>query len=871
LALLERDSYLALLQAHLASARRGQGHTVVINGEAGIGKTSLVEHFVAASDDPRVLWGACEALSTPHPLGPLHDIARAAGGALQERLALGADRAAIFAAVIDALACAPSPATLVLEDIHWADAATLDLIRFLCRRIHRMPALLLLTCRDDASASADLMRVLGEIPARHVTRIALPRLTADAVAKLAAQARHRIAGLHDTTGGNPFFVTELLAHTGDSLPSTVRDAILGKAAPLSAPARDVLDLTAIVPRAIEIALVDAVLAPPLDAIEECVRCGLLHVDGPHLRFRHELARVAVELAMLPLRARSLHARVLAALAGGAAGTAGLARLVHHAHNAGDAEAVLRLTPRAACEAASRGALREAAAHCRTALCYGDALDERRRAELLDDYASYSFEVNDLAAAVPAREAAIELFARIGDVRRQCAALAAHAMPLVRALRNADAEAASRRALALAETLAPGPELARAHAIEAYLRMLNRDYADAIRHSDAAIALAEPLGERAILATAHSSKGAALLFVDHARGRAELARALAIAEGLEDGGAAMADVYMILGVVSGELHDFDAAERHLADGIAFARSRDLDRLTGSMEAWQALCDVRRGRWDLAAERADMVLAREAMGSTNRVMALVALGRLRTRRGDAGIWDILDEALALAARSGTLQRIAPVRGARAEAAYFAGDLECTAHQANAALPLAFDKGHPWFIGELAFWLWKAGALREVPALCAQPYALQIAGRWREAAAAWERLGCPYEEARALADGDEPAQRRALSLLDTLGAKPLAEHLRRRMRDAGVRAVPRGPRPTTRQNAAGLTVRELEVLGLLAEGRQNAQIAARLSRSSRTVDHHLASILAKLDTPTRRDAVAAARRLGILPQDGQMLATK
>jgi DNA-binding CsgD family transcriptional regulator len=268
---------------------------------------------------------------------------------------------------------------------------------------------------------------------------------------------------------------------------------------------------------------------------------------------------------------------------------------------------------------------------------------------------------------------------------------------------------------------------------------------------------------------------------------------------------------------------------------------------------------------------MVLAREAMGSTNRVMALVALGRLRTRRGDAGIWDILDEALALAARSGTLQRIAPVRGARAEAAYFAGDLECTAHQANAALPLALDKGHPWFIGELAFWLWKAGALREVPALCAQPYALQIAGRWREAAAAWERLGCPYEEARALADGDEPAQRRALSLLDTLGAKPLAEHLRRRMRDAGVRAVPRGPRPTTRQNAAGLTVRELEVLGLLAEGRQNAQIAARLSRSSRTVDHHLASILAKLDTPTRRDAVAAARRLGILPQDGQMLATK
>jgi DNA-binding CsgD family transcriptional regulator len=868
LQLLERDSFLSTLRADLAAAAAGDGRTVVVSGEAGIGKTSLVEAFAASGDIARVLWGACEALSTPHPLGPLHDLARTAAGPLKSRLAAGGARAALFTAVIDELAASPSPAVLVLEDIHWADCATLDLVKFLSRRIHRVPALMVVTCRDDVAACQDLTAVLGELPARHVTRIALPRLSPQGVATLAARAMRHIAELHDITGGNPFFVSELLGHAGDSLPSTVRDAVLGKAVGLDDAARDVLDLTAIVPRAIELALVDAVLAPASAAVERCIACGLLQVDGEALRFRHELARVAVEQSLSPLRARTLHARLLAALV---ARGAGLARIVHHAHKAADTAAVLDYAPRAAAEAAARGALREAAAHCRTAFTCADGLTPQRYAELLDDFASYAFEVNDLAAAIPAREAAIELYERTGDLRRQCAALAAHAMPLVRALRNADADAASDRAIALAQALPAGPELAKAHAIAAYLRMLDRDYENAVTHGEKAIALADALGDRAILASAHSSMGAALMFVDHARGCAHLAEALAIADAVEDGGAAKANAYSMLGAASGELYALDAAERHLADGIAFARSRDLDRLAGYMEAWKSLCDVLRGRYDAAAAGAHAVLAREPTGSTNRVVALVALGRLRTRRGEPGLWDILDEALALATRSGTLQRIAPVRGARAEAAWLAGDDECTAHQARAAFALACEKGHPWFIGEGAYWLWKAGELRTPPAPCAEPFALQIAGRWQEAADAWERLGCPYEQARALAEGDEGAQRAALTILDALAAKPLAERLRRQMREAGVKAVPRGPRPSTRQNAAGLTTREIEVLELIAEGRQNAQIAARLSRSPRTVDHHLASILAKLDTANRGEAVAAARKLGILPQVGQAVSPK
>jgi len=222
--------------------------------------------------------------------------------------------------------------------------------------------------------------------------------------------------------------------------------------------------------------------------------------------------------------------------------------------------------------------------------------------------------------------------------------------------------------------------------------------------------------------------------------------------------------------------------------------------------------------------------------------------------------------LAEQAGTLQCVAPVRCARAEAAWFAGDPARVRAEARAAFEQASDQRHPWFAGELAYWLWRSGDLKRVLPGCAEPFALQIAGRWREAAAAWDKIGCPYEQARALADGDETAQREALVIFDRLGASPMADRLLQQMRAAGVRAVPRGPRASTRGNSAGLTTREVQVLALVANGWQNARIAARLSRSPRTVEHHLAGILSKLDASSRSEAVARARARGIIPPPAQ-----
>jgi DNA-binding CsgD family transcriptional regulator len=439
------------------------------------------------------------------------------------------------------------------------------------------------------------------------------------------------------------------------------------------------------------------------------------------------------------------------------------------------------------------------------------------------------------------------------------------MSLVRSLRNAEADAASRRAIALAEALPGGPALARAYATESYLRMLDRDYDEAVAWGEKAIDLAEAADDVATVARARLSTGAARLFVDRDAGRAQLESSLALARRLPDGGAGVADACLMLGTASAELHDFDAAERHLQEGIAFARAHDLDRQAGYMESWETLCDVYRGRWAVAGPRANAVVERQAGSTTNRVVALLALGRLRTRRGDPGGERVLDEALELASRSATLQRLGPVSAARAEAAWLRGDAAAAGREAERCFALAAAKRHPWLLGELAFWRWKAGTLAQPPAGSAEPFRLQMEGHWRDAASAWRAIGCPYEEARALGDGDEPAQREALAMLDRLGAKPLAERIRRDMRQAGVRAVPRGALARTRSNAVGLTAREIEILAFLADGRQNAQIAARLSRSARTVEHHVESILAKLSVASRSEAVAVARKLGLLPQDG------
>jgi len=868
--LLERDAFLCTLDGLLPQAAQEHGRIAVVSGEAGIGKTSVVECFLARHrGTTRVLWGACEALFTPRPLGPLYDIAWQTAAPLRELLAGETNRATLFSEVLDELAQVPT--ILVVEDIHWADEATLDLLTFLARRIQRTRTLLLLTYRDDEVGREHLLRFfLGELPTREVTRLRLPPLSEGAVAALVGHTQRSAQQLHAITGGNPFFLTETLASPLDDVPQTVADAVLARVARRSPQARRLLEIVAVAPSRLERAIVAALCGGDqvaYSALDECVAARLLLVDEGAVAFRHELARQAVEGALAPPRRQSLHAQVLCALlAHGAedhsAAPIALAQLVHHAAAAEEAVQVLRLAPLAARQAAGHGAHREAAAHYRTALRYAEHLEAAPRAELLDALTNELFLTGHMDdAEAPCQEAlalwrALEQHEHVGSSLRQLSSITRYLG------KNAEAERYGMMAVAVLETLPPSRELARAYANLSGLTMVKSDNAQTLLWGERAIALAEQLGDAATLSSALGNMASCELCSGNERGQIKAERSLQLA--LEHGLERQAAVgYTNLADVNIKHRAYAVAMRYLQLGLAYCAEHDLDLLNYCLLGNRALWRLDQGDWAGADEDLTAILSIPWASVANRIPPLVVLALLRLRRGDPAVEAVLDEVRDLALVTGEMQNISPVSAARAEWRWLQGDRAGCVSEAEVGFRLALQVNRPWYWGEVAIWLWRGGGLSAAPERTPTPYALQISGDWRAAAVAWERLGCPYERALALADGNEAAQRAALDILERLGAAPAAALVRRRLRTAGARGLPRAPRAETRANPRGLTPRQLEVLALLAEGLSNPEIADRLSTTLKTVEHHVSAVLAKIEVRTRAEAVSVAHQLGVVPK--------
>jgi DNA-binding CsgD family transcriptional regulator/tetratricopeptide (TPR) repeat protein len=819
---------------------------VFVGGEAGVGKTSLVRAFTAEVN-ARVLSGACESLTTPTPLGPFVDVAAEVGGAFAARVDDGGEPRHVAIALLEELRRSP---LLVLEDVHWADQATLDVLRVLGRRIDSTDALVLATYREDEVQDEHPLRlVLGELAsAAGVSRLSVPPLSAAAVRQLAEPLAADADALYRLTRGNAFFVTEVLAAGGSELPPTVRDAVLARAARLSPSARALLDVVALVPARTELWLLgDA------DGLDECIASGVLVAEADAVAFRHELARLAVESAVPPRRRRELHAELLRALE---ARDSDPARLAHHAEEAGDAEAVLRYGPDAARRAVAAGAYREAAAQYERALRHADHLQPSERATLLAAHALTAHAVGLYVESIESRQEAIAISRELGDRVAEGDNLSRLTMPFIALGRNDEAEEASRRSIELLERGDETPELAIAYGMQAYMRMLARDNAEGVEWGRRALAVAERFGDRETMSQALNMIGTSHVMAGEIeRGIRELERSLAVAAEAQSE-VRTASAYGMLGSGLGEMYELERSERFLRTHIAFAEERELSSLYS--RSWLACVHVYRGRWDEGTAVAREVLLGDAISG---ITARIALGRVRARRGDPLVWEILDEALELSLPGRHLQRLGHVHAARAEAAWLAGDRERAVEEALVVYPLALEKRHLWFAGELAYWQWKAGAPDAWPDWIAPPYRLQLEGDARAAAAAWHDHGCPYEAARALAESDEAeAQLEALAELERLGAGPLAKQVRQGLRARGA-TVPRGPRASTRANPAELTTRELDVLRLVADGKRNAEVADELVLSRRTVDHHVSAILRKLQVKTRGEAAAEAARLGLL----------
>src|SRR5918995_1277062 len=526
--LLERVQHLDHLALLLHAAAAGQGSMVLVGGEAGVGKTTLVEEFCRRNiGTAAVLRTSCDALSTPGPLGPVRDLAPALGIQIDEHALEGDARDRLFREVLAALAARSGPTIIIGEDAHWADGATLELLRFLGRRINELPVLFVVTYRDDEiEADHPLRLVLGDLataPAVH--RINVRPLSQDAVQCLAEGSGRDAATLYRLTAGNPFFVTEVLATEDETVPATVGDAVLARAARLSPEARGVLDVAAVIGTTIEPDLLLTVAGPVLDEADEGIARGLLRGTADGLAFSHDLAREAILAAIAPLRRRLLHARVLAALRDEPEEERNLARLAHHAEAAGDRVAVLEFAIAAAEQATALNAYREAAAQYARALRFGDALPAGERARLLAGRSLACYLSDHGEEAIAARQAALELWRSLGDPLKEGGNLRwlSHLSWL-----GADAAEAATAALEVLEPLEPGPELAMAYSNLAQLRMLDHDLEGTLHWGNRAIALAEELGETETLVHALNNVGSARSYAGDDAGRADLRRSLQLA-------------------------------------------------------------------------------------------------------------------------------------------------------------------------------------------------------------------------------------------------------------------------------------------------------------------------------------------------------
>lgn len=853
--LLERERYLADLAAWLHAAAESGGCIALVAGEAGIGKTMLLQEFAARQHGARVLWGACDALFTPRPLAPLHDIARQTQGRLWAAFSEGANRDAIFAAALDELEQG-QPALVVFEDMHWADEATLDLLKFLGRRIHATCAMLAISYRDDeVGAHHPLRFVLGDLPRAYTKRMLLPPLSEAAVAQLATRAGRPSTGLHSVTGGNPLFVTEVLATEGDTVPVTVRDAVLARVVGLSAAARDIAELVCIVPGRAESWLLEQVMQLDEAGIEGCLSIGMLRDEEGSLAFRHELVRRALESSLSDMRLKQLHAKVLAILSSQA--DMPVARLAHHALGARCAADVLRYAPVAAAQAAAVGAHREAASHYEGALRYAGNLSPGERAGLQEKLSYECYLTDQIERAIEARRMALEIWRDLGARLNEGDALRWLSRLSWFAGRRVDANQYGTEAVDTLEPLPPGPELAMAYSNRAQLDMLAHETDSAIDWAQRTIQLAQLQKNDDVLCHALNNLGAARVLAGDDAGWADLEQSLrlALAGGFQEHAAR---AYTNMAYMAVAYRRYPQAVRLLSEGLAYCEKHDLDSWRLYMLAWQARMRFEQGDWNTASEEVGAVLSHSCTAPITRVSALTLLGHLRVRRGDPDADSPLREARRLASTTQELQRIGPLAMACAEAAWLAGDLAGVVREVSAAYALARQRHDPWMKGGLAVWLWRAEALSQPPTDIAEPHALELSGDWRGAARIWDALGCPYEHACLLArHGVESEQREAFTILERLGAAPAVLALRRQMRAQGVRGIPRGLRASTRRHPFGLTQREAEILGLLSDGLRNAAIAKRLFVSTKTVDHHVSSILMKLGVPSRAEAVAMVRQ--------------
>ncbi len=840
--MLERDADLTLLVRAAESLRAREGAVVVVSGEAGIGKSTLLAAFLAQLPDGlRVLRGWCDNLVTAHPLGPIREALRGRPGSASTSAVLDAAlNAGDVPAVLAELTAGFShgrPAVLVIEDLHWADDATLDVLAYLARRLDQLRLLLVCSLRPEDSASPALRRFLGELPPRGTVRIELAPLSRTAVADLNQGSTWNTDELLQVTGGNPFFVTEVLATASDDVPATVSDAVLARLERTSEPCRKALERLSVWSGELPHELAEAVLGDAWDGLAEAETRGLVTVTQDGVRFRHELARRATELSLPTLRRRAIDRHLVTVLAS----SDDVPRLLHHAIRCADGAVIVAHAPEAGEYSARVGANRQAIAYFGAALEHENLMPPRQLAAVCDSYA-WALHIGhrfDLAVANGRR--AVRLWAELDDTAAEGAALRRLARELVLAGRPDEALYCAERALELADPDDP-------EALAAALGALGSHHA--LGGDDRGTALLEAALELVGQGALPGTESLCWNYLSMARVAATPEERLELS--WRSLGSALADeaheatarAYTNLVELLYRYAVGDELDRVIASGLEFVRAHAYWSHAYNLEVHQALLAQRRGDWPLASQLLEGAVARDPEPGLLLTYSLSNHARLLARRGDPAAEAQLRRCWTLALRLRLLTGLSFAGAALAEWAWLNERPDVAAEVLDGWLPHAHRPAAEPIDAEIRRYVARAGAGESAPQPDADP---------------WTSLD-PYELALAgLESGDPDALLAGLRTLDRLEATATATLIRRLLAGQGVRAVPRGPSRSTRANPVGLTDRQLDVVRLAAEGLTNVEIAQRLFLSVRTVDHHISAAMAKLGVTGRRELGAVLRSVG------------
>ncbi len=866
--LVERQNAIAQFGQALDKLISGSGGIALVSGEAGIGKTSFLEEARRVFEKRATFyWSGCDPLFTPRPFGPVHDIACKLSMPLLSLLEVGASPSSIYSQLYQTLESLNEPIILLFEDVHWADHATLDLFKFLARRIAFVKCLLVLSYRDDeVSERHPLRTVLDVLPSFHTSRIQIPPLTEEGISQLAARSNHNSATLLQITAGNPFYITELLAAENTDknyIPASVKEAINSRLIHLAKAERSFLETISLIPNSVALELIEPLCGPHGETCAmACVARKLLIIDSDgNFRFRHELARLGTMAGISINQQKRLHSQIVAALEA-CQSNDGLALLIHHSAAALDAKRVLKYAPIASKNAAKTGAHREAAAYLATALRFVDEAETELAAQLYEDWAyetGLTLRIDE--DVIEARRHAITLWRALS--RKDKVGENLRCLSRLHWYRGeaAEAEHFANEAINILESIPVSSERAMAYSFRSQLDMLNDRMEAALDWGQRALELEKILPNAEIRAHALNNMGSALALRGDEKGEALLYESLEIAikHSFHEHAAR---AYTNFSDYSVRYKKLELAEKLITKGIAYDTSYDLDSWTYYLLGIQSQLRMEQGRLEDAETISEGVIGLSKLTLLMQLPALTVLARTQLRLGRTSFEKHLLQSLENSFATDELQYIIPARLTAIEAAWLHNKKDAAFAQLKWLTDIDASNLDHWRAGELTEWIHRFGfdlSCRSSLTL-PKPYQLELDSQYTQAAELWMSMGMPYNSALSLLQV-EPSEApealpRAYRIFESIKATAAIMKTREIAKKFGLLSklprLRRGPYKLTRQHPAGLTVKEQLVLSYVISGSSNQDIADLLSRSQRTVENHVSSILSKLNVANRMEAM-------------------